>query len=423
MPASADIWNNLKGAELMEGYNEGLKIKELGLKRDAAKLEAQNKIKKQEAIKNAMGPDGKVDQTKLTTTLAGLGMGEDALTMGRELTKDTYAANAETRSGESHESNQKKAKLEGAKQELELTSQLLGGVFDQASYDQARNEAQRQGLDVSQLPPDYRPELMKSLHGRTLTAKDRLDQEWKQLEHTLNKEKFGHQVKSDDRKYSLDVSQFDFTKTKDNRNFGLEQEKFGYSKEKDQKDFGLKEREVKAKERESINGKQLPSDKVLLVNEGNSIPTMLTSIKDTIKNNGDAFGPIAGRLGSMNPYDTKSQTIDSQVRAASQAFGRYMEGGVLRKEDEEKYRKMFPTLSDTPAVAANKLAIVEKLLVDKQTSNVAALKNSGYDTSGVTQKLEGGQLPAILGGQNTVKNLEAMPDDQLDALFNQLQGK
>ena len=144
---------------------------------------------------------------------------------------------------------------------------------------------------------------------------------------------------------------------------------------------------------------KLPPDKVLAVNEGNSIPTMLKDIGASIDNNPNAFGPLVGRMRGMNPYDETAQALQSQVKASSQAFGRYMEGGVLRKEDEAKYEKMFPQASDTPATAKNKLAIVNKLLVDKQKSNLSALKSSGYDTSGVEgTDLGAGQTPSILSG-------------------------
>lgn len=130
--------------------------------------------------------------------------------------------------------------------------------------------------------------------------------------------------------------------------------------------------------------KRLPADKVLSVNEGNVIPNMLGDIRQTIAANEDTFGPVAGRLASANPWNEKTKTMDAQLRSAAQAFGRYMEGGVLRKEDEEKYQKMFPQLTDTPAVAQNKLDLVDRLLKNKQASNIEALKLSGYDTRGVS---------------------------------------
>lgn len=163
--------------------------------------------------------------------------------------------------------------------------------------------------------------------------------------------------------------------------------------------IGLKGREERSTmATKKSEPKQLPPDKVLSVNEGNTIPSMLKEISQTIEANQKEFGPISGRAASLNPWNEKVQTIDAQMRAAAQAFGRYMEGGVLRKEDEEKYRKMFPNLSDTPEVAANKLAIVDKLLVEKQNSNVGALKAQGYDVSGIDKQLALANTPEILRG-------------------------
>ena len=151
---------------------------------------------------------------------------------------------------------------------------------------------------------------------------------------------------------------------------------------------------------QAARGHKLPPDKVLSVEAGAQIPLQLDDLAATLEQNAKLFGPMQGRLGAMNPYDTQSQTVDAQIRSQAQAFGRYMEGGVLRKEDEEKYRKMFPQLVDTPDVAKNKLAIVRKLLVDKQNADTSALGAQGYDTAGF-KKLAPASLPKGLGKLKT----------------------
>lgn len=133
------------------------------------------------------------------------------------------------------------------------------------------------------------------------------------------------------------------------------------------------------------NGMRLPPASVLQMNEGQSVARMLPDVEKALVNNINLFGPIAGRAGSANPYNTQSQTVDARMRTASQAFGRFMEGGVLRKEDEEKYRKMFPQLSDTPDVAKNKLSIVTRQLAEKYQSDRESLRNSKYDVSGLSE--------------------------------------
>lgn len=165
-------------------------------------------------------------------------------------------------------------------------------------------------------------------------------------------------------------------------------------------------------------GKMLPADKVLSVNEGKNITSTIDDVKKVLGANGDTFGPFAGRMGAANPYDTKAQGIDSQMRTASQQFGRYMEGGVLRKEDEEKYRKMFPQLNDTPELAATKLAVVERMLKKKQAADVATLKGSGYNTSGFGEAAEIPDLPQnITGGSGFLNSASAAPADPAIANF------
>lgn len=154
-------------------------------------------------------------------------------------------------------------------------------------------------------------------------------------------------------------------------------------------------------------GKELTPPAILKVNEGNAIPGLLSEVAKTIDANQDYFGYKAGlantelgRFAMPKDYE-KSKTIDSQMRASSQAFGKYMEGGVLRKEDEEKYRKMFPQITDTPQVAKNKLAVVQNMLVQKQQSDLNALQAQGYDITGLQLPAGSGvNLPNILTGKS-----------------------
>lgn len=130
------------------------------------------------------------------------------------------------------------------------------------------------------------------------------------------------------------------------------------------------------------DGKILPASNVVSLNEGQAVSRMLPEVEDALKQNEALFGPVTGRMGAANPYNTQSQTVDAKFRTAAQAFGRFMEGGVLRKEDEEKYRKMFPQLSDTPELAKNKLSIVRRQLAQKYESDRGALGGAGYNIGG-----------------------------------------
>lgn len=175
--------------------------------------------------------------------------------------------------------------------------------------------------------------------------------------------------------------------------------------EKNKGEIGMQSFKSKLEQAKIQKDKMLPSDKVLLVNSGLQIPRALEEISQTIELNKDKFGPLRGGIAGLNPYNETAKTIDAQMRTSAQEFGRYMEGGVLRKEDEEKYRKMFPQLTDTPEVAANKRALIERKLKQKLASDIEALRISGYDVSGLS--VPGGGIPqvpeSIRGGKG--KNL------------------
>lgn len=163
-------------------------------------------------------------------------------------------------------------------------------------------------------------------------------------------------------------------------------------------------------------GKQIPSPTVLNVNEGSAVANKLPDISKLIKDNPNVFGPVVGRIRSGNPYDKDAQAVDSEMRTSSQQFGRFMEGGVLRKEDEYKYRKMFPQGGDTPDVAESKLLNVQRVLALKYNSDIKALRDSGYDTTGFKElevpeslatRLERGKLPKFpVNGGPSVGSVE-----------------
>lgn len=168
-------------------------------------------------------------------------------------------------------------------------------------------------------------------------------------------------------------------------------------------------------------GRILPANSVLALNEGKAVARILPEVEQAIKDNESIFGPVEGRTRSANPYDEKSQTVDARMRTASQAFGRFMEGGVLRKEDEDKYRKMFPQLSDVPQVAKNKLSIVRRQLAQKYQDDKGALGGSGYDIAGFGDL----EIPPSLFGEGAAVGkggLSKAEQDELAALEKRFGG-
>lgn len=91
----------------------------------------------------------------------------------------------------------------------------------------------------------------------------------------------------------------------------------------------------------------------------------LGNLSDAISGGKGSVGPISGRLRSSNPYDTSERVLQAQIDKTRQLVGKALEGGVLRKEDEEKYKKILPTTLDTKEVALAKIQNLQAQLSAK----------------------------------------------------------
>lgn len=91
-----------------------------------------------------------------------------------------------------------------------------------------------------------------------------------------------------------------------------------------------------------------------------SIKQLGTDISESGVNN-----PVVGFLRSKNPLDTGAQSLQGRIALTKQLIGKALEGGVLRKEDEAKYAKILPTINDTDATAADKIANITRKLQER----------------------------------------------------------
>lgn len=127
-------------------------------------------------------------------------------------------------------------------------------------------------------------------------------------------------------------------------------------------------------------GKPITSATALVLADSEAAMQMLGGLESTIADNKAIFGPMAGLLGGWNPYNERAQDVQSIINSTKQIVGKYLEGGVLRKEDEEKYAKILPKLTDTSKVAAIKLANVRGLVEAKISAQREGLAAAGFDT-------------------------------------------
>jgi hypothetical protein len=158
------------------------------------------------------------------------------------------------------------------------------------------------------------------------------------------------------------------------------------------RELQLKERGVIAQEQEALKkaspgATKLPPDKVIAISEFKAIPQLLQDLSTSIELNEQVFGRGAGRavgaITKVYPLDVVD-TLEAQISNVRQTVGKLKEGGVLRAEDEVKYRKMLPELTDSPEVAKNKIKLVLREMNQKYLNTVGALQTAGYDVSPFT---------------------------------------
>lgn len=90
----------------------------------------------------------------------------------------------------------------------------------------------------------------------------------------------------------------------------------------------------------------------------------LQDLQDLVSSGDYAGGVVQGNIRQFNPFDTQFKQQQALIDASRQIVGKALEGGVLRKEDEEKYRKILPTLQDAPEVAASKVDYIKNVIAN-----------------------------------------------------------
>lgn len=113
----------------------------------------------------------------------------------------------------------------------------------------------------------------------------------------------------------------------------------------------------------------------------------IDSLDSLLRANPSKTGNLAGLLGAKPlgfTIDPTASNIQSQIDRVRQVIGKALEGGVLRKEDEEKYKKILPTMRDPQEVALYKLSELKRKLNEDLTNYVTLQGNYGGGSSDVT---------------------------------------
>lgn len=80
-------------------------------------------------------------------------------------------------------------------------------------------------------------------------------------------------------------------------------------------------------------------------------------------------------------WGTDAKKKQALIDRVKQVIGKALEGGVLRKEDELKYEKILPTVSDVNEVVTEKLNGLNDAIRSKRERLLESLTDAGYETS------------------------------------------
>lgn len=83
----------------------------------------------------------------------------------------------------------------------------------------------------------------------------------------------------------------------------------------------------------------------------------------------------------MTGWGAGAKQRQAVIDRVKQVIGKALEGGVLRKEDEYKYEKILPTISDAPALVASKLHGLEAAIRQRRSTLIDSLGDAGYNVS------------------------------------------
>lgn len=136
--------------------------------------------------------------------------------------------------------------------------------------------------------------------------------------------------------------------------------------------------------------KPLPRQIAERVSDAQSAVDNLITLKSYIDNPDviSISGPVAGRTLGVNPLSETVGKFDGVRNTAKQVIGKYMEGGVLRLEDEKKYDKIIPSKTMLPNVQQNQAQILYNSLKKKLQRDLESYQKSGYDVTELMGTIE-----------------------------------
>lgn len=127
--------------------------------------------------------------------------------------------------------------------------------------------------------------------------------------------------------------------------------------------------------------KQMSDTAITEISQTKAALSSLDDLQSKITENQNDLGPITG-LEAYNPWSEKRK-IQADIDRVRQVVGKALEGGVLRKEDEEKYKKILATITDTPETALYKIEALKSDIQRKIDEYISLQAGAGRYTGGI----------------------------------------
>lgn len=96
---------------------------------------------------------------------------------------------------------------------------------------------------------------------------------------------------------------------------------------------------------------------------------------------------VPGFVTELTGIGAESKSRQAVLDQAKQVIGKAMEGGVLRKEDEAKYMRILPIISDPPDVAKAKLENLKEVMAQDAEIYLETLEAAGRNVTKIRETL------------------------------------
>jgi hypothetical protein len=143
---------------------------------------------------------------------------------------------------------------------------------------------------------------------------------------------------------------------------------------------------------------QISPEESLKLGQNQNALSSIKDLRDMIQSNKSDFGPLAGRIASLNPKNEVGQAYPTSVDAAATQVGNAFSNGAMNARMKDFYKGMLPKSSDTPDVALTKLDKLQHDLEQKHANDMAVLRARNTDLRGFDNNPGVSPVPAGLVG-------------------------